>query len=339
MAPVSNHTGQVSNGEQLIVLDRVHRFLKVQTPKGEVGWIEEPATIDQTVYDSFLALQKQHAQDPVVARAILRDDMYMHLTPGLKSEHFYLIPANAKLEMLQRVSVPKTGAHATAVQPKPDAAGAIKMQSRPMKHKRMAADNGEPKMAASSVPMDDWWLVRDAARHTGWMLARQLDVDVPDDVAQYAENQRMVGAYILNTVSDPDSGKPNGQVPQYVTVSTPYKDGLPYDFDQVRVFTWDIKRHRYGTAFRERNLAGFFPVTVTQQNFGTGPEPTFSIKVATDSNVSIDPATGAVHPANTEVFTYRLEGYLVRRVLPPGATSASIPQNHIHAHRRAGRHR
>ncbi|HUZ05564.1 MAG TPA: SH3 domain-containing protein, partial [Acidobacteriaceae bacterium] len=74
MAPVSNHTGQVINGERLQVLDHMHRFVKVKTEQGAVGWIEEPAVIDQTTYDSFIALQKQHARDQVVAHAILRDD-------------------------------------------------------------------------------------------------------------------------------------------------------------------------------------------------------------------------------------------------------------------------
>ena len=340
VAPVSNHTGQVRNGERLQVLDHMHRFLKVQTAQGAVGWIEEPATIDQTVYDGFQALQIQHAKDPIVAHAVLRDDMYMHLTPGLKTEHFYLIPANTKLEMIERVLVPKGGAPAAAAQPKSIAA-LPRTTAKTLKHKKKAEETGEPVITMPATPMDDWWLVRDSAGHTGWMLARQLDVDVPDEIAQYAEGQRMVGAYVLRTVNDPDSGKPNGQVPEYVTVLTPYKDGLPYDFDQVRVFTWDGKHHRYGTAFRQRNLAGYFPVTVGQKDFGSGPEPVFSINVAADSNVSIDPATGAVHPAQTEVLTYRLEGNLVRRVLPPGASSAAIPQRHSRAstHRGLTRHR
>ncbi|HUZ05421.1 MAG TPA: hypothetical protein VMU62_08680, partial [Acidobacteriaceae bacterium] len=332
VAPVSNHTGQVINGERLQVLDRMHRFVKVKTEQGAVGWIEEPAVIDQKTYDSFLALQKQHAQDQVVAHAILRDDMYMHVAPGVKTEHFYLIPANTKLEMLARVSVPKAGAVPMAPRTQPTAP-----VLKTIKPKKAAEEKGEPNVPMSAVPMNDWWLVRDGMGHTGWMLGRQLDVDVPDDIAQYSESQRMVGAYVLRTVSDPDSGKPNGQVPEYVTLLTPYKNGLPYDFDQVRVFTWDVKHHRYGTAFRQRNLAGYFPVTVGQQDFGSGPEPVFSIKVAVNNNISIDPETGVAHPTQTEILHYRLDGNLVRRVLPPGTQSAVVPQVTKRGH--TGHHR
>ena len=156
-------------------------------------------------------------------------------------------------------------------------------------------------------------------------MSRDFQVDVPEDVAQYAENERMVGAYVLRTVEDPDSGKPNGQVPEYLTVLTPYKEGLPYDFDQVRVFTWDTHRHRYGTAFREHDIVGFFPVKVVpgDNNSPNGPMPMFSFQVAEGENVSLDPETGMPMQTQLKTLTYRMEGNLVRQVLVPGATPAS----------------
>lgn len=310
VAPVSNHTAQVKNGERLQVLERIHRFVKVQTEPGAVGWIEEAAVLNQPGYDQFQALAAQHAHDPVVSHAIARDDVYMHLAPGTRAEHFYLIPASTRLEILARTSIPKPGAQPQDAQP----SAATAPQPGLRKHAGASA--------VPEVPMEDWWLARTASGHTGWMLARQLDVDVPDDIAQYAEGKRMMGAYVLRNVSDPDSGKPDGLVPDYVTVLTEYKDGLPYDFDEVRVFTWDVRHHRYGTAYIERNLAGYFPVTVSQQDFPDGPEPVFTIralpsqKPGKGSQAAAPSATSA--PA-LETRIYRLQGESVHRVLPQGS--------------------
>jgi hypothetical protein len=175
--------------------------------------------------------------------------------------------------------------------------------------------------------MEDWWLVRDSKGDTGWLLSRLMDVDAPDSITRYAEGQRIVGAYILTTVNDPEAEQDDKNIPIYVTVMSPYKAGLIYDFDQVRVFTWSLKKHRYETGFRDRNIEGYLPVTIKmapdpygKSPIATTPAPTFSYKVLSDQAgpVTPDPVTGAIVPGKTILKTYRLEGNLVRRVIQPG---------------------
>lgn len=188
-------------------------------------------------------------------------------------------------------------------------------------------DGGTPQTAPAPpppVPMEDWWLVRDSQGKVGWLMSRRMDVDVPDEIAQYAEGQRIVAAYLLRKVTDPDSSFPDKQAPEYVTVVNPYQDGLPYDFSQVRVFTWNLRKHRYETAFRQRNLQGYLPVKVEMQTLdNAGPVPTFTFKQGIGDSVTIDPDSGVARPTSTETLTYRLDGEQVRKVVP-GATSAAV---------------
>jgi hypothetical protein len=183
--------------------------------------------------------------------------------------------------------------------------------------------------------MEDWWLVHDPQGHTGWVFGRMIDVDAPDSLTRYSEGQRFVGAYVLTTVHDEDAPTELKDIPEYVTVMNSYKAGLPYDFDQVRVFTWSLQHHRYETAFREKNIEGFLPVTVTKMKdpYGKSPMaqdvlPAFSYKVliADAPPVVPNPETGAIVPTKTVTKTFRLEGNLVRSVAPIGAVP--VPEAH-----------
>ncbi len=364
VAAVSNKVAPVTNGEELTVVEHGRRFLRVRTNSGQVGWLEEHAIIDQQTYDAFAQLREQHVHDPVVATGILRDEMYAHLTPGRESERFLLLPENDKLQLLMRASITrptpeqiyaaaarkqaaKIAAEKQAQEarlgrptPKPADKQAAKPTSTatnpttapaPAKAVLSAKKTGAKAAAPEApAPIEDWWLVRDSAGRTGWLLARRIDVDIPDEVVRYAEGQKIVGAYLLAKVYDPDSPFPDHQAPEYVAVLNPYKDGLPYDFSMVRVFVWNAKKHRYEGGLRQKDLVGYLPVTVKEQNLDkvgavkaggekAGPVPTFTLKLAVDgAQPSIDQTTGLIKPVQTFDVTYRLDGENVTRVQSPG---------------------
>jgi SH3-like domain-containing protein len=332
VAAVSNRVAVVSNGEPLEVVEHGRRFLRTKTSKGEVGWIEDHMVIDQATYDQFAALAKQHVKDPVVATGVLRDDLYLHVKPGRDTDHFYLLPENQKLQLLIRASVPKPAPPQGFLPP-----------THPASRVKKTGTGKAPLPLEPTVPMEDWWLVRASAGQTGWLLARRLDVDVPDEIGGYSEGQKMVGAYVLTKVFDADSTLPDKMVPEYVSVTNAFKDGLPYDFDQVRVFTWNTKKHRYETAYRQRNLEGYLPVTIGENKIAKGgPLPQFSIIVAASDELKTDPLTGAVRPLQTESVTYQLEAGMVHRVTAPGETGTAVtsaaksaaPEGHAHRRRR-----
>jgi SH3-like domain-containing protein len=287
VAAIYNRVGNVKNGERVEVLDREKRFARVRTSSGIEGWIEQRYLVDQKTYDALQKLTQDNQSDPVQAPGVLRNETNLHVTPGRESEHLYQLASGAKVSILKRATAEKQ----TGAAPPP------KLPARP------------GAKAPSGPVLEDWWLVRDDQGRVGWVLARMVDVDVPLDIAQYAEGQRFVAFFVLDQVPDNDKGVQK-QIPQYLCVLTEPRDGLPYDFDQVRVFTWNARKHRYETAYREHGLDGTLPVTVTQENFDKeGTLPVFVLRSKDDAG-------------NVSERKYKLNTPIVRRVLAPGEVTS-----------------
>ena len=280
-----NHVGTVKNGERVEVLEREKRFSRVRTTGGVEGWIEQRYLVDQHTYDALQKLTQDNLNDPVQSPGVLRNETNLHLTPGREAEHLYQLSAGAKVSVLKRATAEK--------QP-----GSVPTQSKAGK-----ASGGK---ASPGPVLEDWWLVRDAESRVGWVLARMVDLDVPLDIAQYAEGQRIVAFFVLNQVQDAGKEGTDKKVSQYLCAITEPHDGLPYDYDQIRVFTWNVKKHRYETAYREHGLNGELPVAVSNENFDKeGVLPVFILRVKDDGG-------------NVSERKYKMNTPIVRRVLAPG---------------------
>ena len=96
---------------------------------------------------------------------------------------------------------------------------------------------------------------------SGWVLTRRLYMAIPDDVAQYAEGHRITSYFALGEVPDGEQVKHNWL---WTTIGG---GDHPYDFDSFRVFIWSLRRHRYETAYIQRNMEGYFPVLANPAGF------------------------------------------------------------------------
>jgi hypothetical protein len=277
VAAVYNKVGTVKSGDRLEVLDRQKRFLRVRTDAKEEGWLEQRFIITEDVYKSFQKLDNENKALPSQGRGVTRAQLNIHLTPSRDADTLYQLAEGEKVDVLKR---------ATA--------------ERPQKNQPVAVAKGKGKETKAEEPpklYDDWWLVKSPTGHYGWVLARMVDLDIPVDIAQYAEGQRIQGAYVLNQVDE--EGKP---MPQYLVVLSEPKDGMPYDYNQARVFTRNTRKHRYETAYRERNFMGYFPVKVGTENFDKeGVLPMFVLRVQAENGQIIE-------------RKYKLNSTTVRRV-------------------------
>jgi SH3-like domain-containing protein len=310
VAAVYEKAGVVKNGERVEVLDHDRHFVKVRTATGVTGWMEQRYLVSEEVFDRIQKLAADNQNDPVQAQGAARNDTNLHVEPGRDTEHLYQISSGEKLSLLKRGTAEKTGAVAppsrSATPSKPGRSPQKSLQNNNPQNsspQNISPQNISPQNSDKKQPVpviEDWWLVRDSHSRVGWVLARMIDLDIPLDVAQYAEGQRIVAFFVLNQVQDGDK-----KVAQYLTVVTEPRDGLPFDFNQIRVFTWNVKRHRYETAYRER-MEGVLPVTVAQENFDKeGVLPAFVIRVKDDNG-------------NVTERKYKLNTPIVRRVYAPG---------------------
>lgn len=334
VATMYNKMGTVHNGDRVEVLEKERRFVRVRTDSGQEGWIEERSLIPQDVYDGFQKLAQDNADTPVQAHGTTRAELNMHVTPARDAEHLYQLKDGEKVEVLRRSTAEKNPPKAAKPAPsstssqkkgvtqrktsatpkggKPEAAAPAATTATTAATTPAAGTpkQGEPPPPPPKPIMEDWYLVRSSSGHAGWVLLRMVDLDVPLDIAQYAEGQRIMGYFVLNTVEE--DGKPQSQ---YLVLLNEPKDGLPWDYNQIRIFTRNRAKHRYETAYREHNLEGYLPVRVGHQDFGKeGDLPTFTIRKKNDAGQIVE-------------ATYKMNGPIVRRVLTPQEEAAEKAQH------------
>jgi SH3-like domain-containing protein len=112
----------------------------------------------------------------------------------------------------------------------------------------------------SDSSKDMWLKVRITPTEVGWVYAGLVDFDIPFEIAQYSEGYAYSAVKIVNQVQDPVAG------PIHWYVVGEKRSGIEsdLDFNGLRVFTWNLKLHRFETAYRLRGIRGVYPLEVGQ---------------------------------------------------------------------------
>jgi hypothetical protein len=270
----------VKHGERLALLQRRRRFFRVRTPSGEEGWTDERQLLAAEDMQRLKDLAARAAKMEPQGQATTFTDLNVHTQPSRQSPSFLQVKENEKIDVLMHVATPRADVARKPLLPPPPkkAKTAEKKPPKESKYPPLAvpkppgppadwlelsktdlgtedpAPEEEDEKDEKPVAMDDWSLVRTKGGESGWALTRRLVMAIPDDVAQYAEGKRIVSYFSLGEVQDEDQKKHNW-------LWTTIGEGVyPYDFDSFRVFIWSLRRHRYETAYIDRNLRGYAPV-------------------------------------------------------------------------------
>jgi hypothetical protein len=289
LASKSPTVGTAKHGDRLEVIETRRRFVRVRTAQGVEGWTDTNLLLTQQQMDDLHRLADSVTKLPSQGAATVLDMLNMHAEPSRQSPSFYQIPEAGSVDVIGHRVAPRypPAPSAAPVHKASPAPAAKKSKAKPksstppppmptppapprnweqLSHPRAPDLPGYVPPAARAAPtaLDDWSLVRMKDSHAdpkadarvGWVLSRMLLMSIPDEVAQYAEGHRITAYVALGEIRDKEKGeaKPNWL---WTTASA---GQLPYEFDSFRVFVWSTRRHRYETAFIERNVKGYYPV-------------------------------------------------------------------------------
>ena len=263
LGPSSGVVATLDGGEKVEVMARRARWVQVRLGGQRTGWLHSRFLASTEQFEQFQQLESKTRALPSQGKALIRREANLHLDAGAASETFYRLLERDPVEVLSHrlVDRPQAGGNrASSPAPSADDDEADSAES-------------EPVMVEVRVP-EDWFLVRASGGRAGWLRESFLDMAPPIEVARYSETLRIRAWFVIYEEHDQD-----GVHPWYLWATIHPRPGLPFDFDEIRVFVWNPTKSRYETSYRERNLIGFYPIEVHSVDTREGPVPAFSLQL------------------------------------------------------------
>ena len=280
--PKSPTVATVPHGDKLeIVGQRRRSWYRVRTPQGVEGWTSNQGLLDSGQMSRLKALALETAGMPSQGAGATFGTLNVHSEPNRLSASFTQLGEHEKFDVVahrvaaripppRRELIPEKPKVVKKAGKKGEKPSSIPLPPAPPEPAPPSdwvtlAGGHEPEPESSPdgkpVKFDDWSLIRTAGGQSGWVLTSAIYLQIPDEVAQYAEGHRITSYFSLGKTSD------GGQQKDIWLWTTSSGLGEDHDFDGYRVFTWSLRHHRYETAFIQRRERGFFPVIAKPGEF------------------------------------------------------------------------
>jgi hypothetical protein len=296
VAQVREPVDTLHYGDRVEVVARRNDNAKIRTSTGAVGWIDNRMLMDPALWQRSATLLTEAQSLPVQAKGRTKVATNLRVQPGRTQSRLYQFGRGMPVEIVGR-------------------AVSDWSQSPSGDEKETPGDPQEAKK-------EEWLFIRGVATRppgesnvrtaepitttqpgdhsipiAGWIVGRFVELELPDAVREgtASANVRAVAWFELSKVSDP-----SGVKPQYLVAGVRGPEAQPCDFTNIRVYTWNLKKTRYETAFIENNLCGQIPIRI-----GKGPksEPEFRFRTK---------------DGGSEERLYRLMQTVVRRIREGG---------------------
>jgi SH3-like domain-containing protein len=232
LAPRAAVSATVKHGERLEILERRRRFSKVRTADGKQGWTDGGLLLGPAEMARLRRTAEIAKKLPSQGKATPFDLLNVHMTANRQSPSFYQVKEGDAVDVIGYKMAPRIA---------------------------YTPDRKGDSSVSPNTPMDAWTYIRLPDGRAGWVLSRMLMMSIPDEVAQYAEGHHITSYMALGSVLDASREQTKNH-----WVWTTIVDRLkPYHFDSFRVFVYSTRRHRYETAYIERNVRGYLPVELS----------------------------------------------------------------------------
>ncbi len=286
-------------GEALDILQWKRRYALVRTAGGKEGWLDGRALVRSQEIDALRQIAKDFRDTLPMGQGKVYETLNIHTSPNRSSPSFDKLPPDETVDILgHRVALrtpyqgpvqPAKAAKKKRKKSEPDDEPKVAPPPVPRapglpadwKELSRGAPDEPVTKAAKHAPVknayllnkivpvdlgphyDDWTLVRTRSGGIGWVISTALTMALPDDVAQYANKNRITSYFVIGEVTDSEKGRKKHFL--WTTISQRAK---PYQFDSFRVLVFNTKRHRYETAHWEKELTGYLPIRVMDPSEG-----------------------------------------------------------------------